>query len=410
MYTYKTAVVLIIFTFLSGCSSIGKGVTEALLADKEINDERLCEIRGEPFKGLKPHLDNHKGKMKLLMVHGVGEHTSGYAAEFFEKLAKELNLSVTAKAEKNIILSHEKFPDKELGTLRINRYLSKDRQQEILFYELTWSAITAQEKAVLSYDNSGKYSFRRTEMNGLLKKFSNDTAPDPIIYLGQSRENILAAFTQSFCWMTSGYWDDLPSNTKAICKQPKASVIQNDEYAFVSHSLGSRITIDGVQRISHNLNSSAYSSVNKALIDKVIPIYMLSNQLPMLQLGRELPEISNQNYAYCRMGGKHFGQRMLTKTSVIAFSDPNDLLSYAIPDGFVEKYFDSRLCIDVINVNINIAHVYDIFGVGKWANPIEAHIGYDTDDRVVALIAKGIGNKFTTEIVNERCNWIEMID
>ncbi|WP_306306168.1 hypothetical protein [Methylomonas koyamae] len=95
---------------------------------------------------------------------------------------------------------------------------------------------------------------------------------------------------------------------------------------------------------------------------------------------------------------------------MIAFSDPNDLLSYAIPHDFVNKYLDSRLCINVTNININVARVYDAFGLGKLANPMDAHIGYDTDERVVAMIAKGIANDQTAPVVNERCHWIQTID
>jgi hypothetical protein len=101
---------------------------------------------------------------------------------------------------------------------------------------------------------------------------------------------------------------------------------------------------------------------------------------------------------------------MLAKTPIIAFSDPNDLLSYAIPNGFVDKYLDSRLCIDVTNININVATIFDAFGLGKMASPIDAHVGYDVDDRVIALVAKGIGNKNTAKIVTDRCRWTETID
>jgi hypothetical protein len=127
-------------------------------------------------------------------------------------------------------------------------------------------------------------------------------------------------------------------------------------------------------------------------------------------LGRKLPDVSNQKAAYCQPGGEKYNQRMLARTPIIAFSDPNDLLSYAIPHGFAEKYLDSRLCIDVTNININVATIFDAFGLGKMANPINAHVGYDTDDRVVALIAKGIGNKNTSGIANDRCRWTETID
>ena len=418
MNSKKLIVIGVASIILSGCSSLGKGVTEAILEKQEAKDTRMCEIWGADFKGLKPHLSNEKGRMKVLMVHGVGDHKPGYATEFFEKLAKELDLTVTSKAHKNIKLSDSKNPDKPMGNLRINRFLSKDRSQELMLYELTWSDITAKEKEVLAYDNSGEYSFRRTEMNELMKKFSNDTGPDPIIYLGESREDILLAFTQSFCWMTYGNWDELPSESNDFCELPDISAIINDEYAFVSHSLGSRITIDGVERITSSLGKEDTESgvdfyqqnVKMELKNKVIPIYMMSNQLPMLQLGRKLPEVSNQKIDYCEADGAHYSDRMLTQTPIIAFSDPNDILSYAIPPGFVEKYLDSRLCIDVTNVNINVAFVYDVFGLGEIANPMDAHIGYDTDDRVVGLIAKGIGNENTTEMVNERCSWIETIE
>ncbi len=413
---YSIFFIGLVSILVSGCSSFSKGITEAILEKQESEDTRMCEVWGESFEGLNPHLNNSKGKMKVLMVHGVGEHKPGYSTEFFEKLAKELDLTVTAKEHKNLKLSDPADPDKSLGNLRVNRYLDKNRSQEILFYELTWSEITAKEKNILAYDNSGEYSFRRAEINDLMKRFSNDTSPDPIIYLGESREDILKSFAQSFCWMTYGNWDELPSNADKTCNLPDISAIINDQYAFVSHSLGSRITIDGMQRIASTLETSANSGdaynklIKEELKNKIIPIYMMSNQLPMLQLGRKLPEVSDQKDSYCTKGGDNYSQRMLTKTPIIAFSDPNDLLSYAIPPGFVETYIDSRLCIDVTNVNINVAHVFDIFGLGKLANPMEAHIGYDTDDRVVALIAKGIGNENAADIIKKRCRWIETIE
>lgn len=403
-----------LFTFvlslvLSGCASFGEGIAKAFLEKQTAADTRMCEIWGKAFNGISPHLDNRNGKMKVLMVHGVGDHMPGYATQFIGKLAQELNLTVAAKQHKNITLTSRQDNTKNLGNLRIHRLLSKDRQKELLFYELTWSVITAKQKEVLAYDNSGEYSFRRAAVNNLMKKFSNDTGPDPIIYLGESRDDILVAFAQAFCWMTKSAWDGLPDGNTSACSfndDDAATNIRIDEYAIISHSLGSRITIDGMQRIAGLLNQRDVE-FREALKSKTIPVYMMSNQLPMLQLGRKLPEVSNQQAAYCSKEGKHYSERMLSATPIIAFSDPNDLLSYAIPQGFVEKYMDSRLCIDVTNIHINVATIFDAFGLGKLANPLEAHVGYDTDDRVIALIAKGIGNTNTAKIVNERCRWTE---
>jgi len=409
---FKTIFMLILAGELSGCASLGKGVAEAFLERQEATDTRLCEIWGKPFPGLAPFLNNHKGKLKVLMVHGVGDHKPGYSTQFVEKLAKELDLPVMSAQHKNITLTSRLDASKNLGNLRINRLLSKDKSRELMFYELTWSVITAKQKEVLAYDNSGEYSFRRAEVNDLLKKFSNDTGPDPIIYLGESREDILVSFGQAFCWMTKSNWNDLPDDVSQACSfndDGAAANINIDQYAFISHSLGSRIIIDGMQRIASLLDKRDVE-FSDALKNKEIPIYMMSNQLPMLQLGRKLPDVNNQKAAYCQPDGEKYNQRMLSKTPIIAFSDPNDLLSYAIPHGFAEKYLDSRLCINVTNININVATIFDAFGLGKMANPINAHVGYDTDDRVIALIAKGIGNKNTPKIINDRCRWVETID
>ena len=48
---------------LSACSSFGRGITEAIIEKQEAEDTRLCEVWGEGFTGLKPHLDDTKGKM-----------------------------------------------------------------------------------------------------------------------------------------------------------------------------------------------------------------------------------------------------------------------------------------------------------------------------------------------------------
>ncbi|WP_024297424.1 hypothetical protein [Methylomicrobium lacus] len=398
---------------LSGCAaSLGKGMVEAFLEKQESVDTRVCEIWGKPFAGLLPHLNNSQGKMKVLMVHGVGDHLPGYATQFLEKLAQKLDLTAQSAHPKNITLTSRADASKNLGNLRIHRLLSKDRKNELLFYELTWSKITAAQKEVLAYDNSGEYSFRRAEINDLLKKFSNDTGPDPIIYLGESREDILVSFAQAFCWMARNGWDSLPDDVQQSCSFNDVELAQNvrtDEYAVISHSLGSRITIDGMQRIASLINERDVG-FREALKNKEIPIYMMSNQLPMLQLGRKLPDVANQKHAYCDASGEKFQERLLTKTPIIAFSDPNDLLSYAIPHGFVEKYLDSRLCIDVTNININVATIFDAFGLGKLANPLDAHVGYDTDDRVITLIAKGIGNQKTDKLVKDRCRWTETVD
>jgi hypothetical protein len=414
---------LSIAVLLSGCASIGKGAAEAVLEKSEKEDTRQCQVWGEPFTGIAADLAKKNGKVKVLFVHGVGDHIPGYTTEFLEKLAKELNLTARSEGQKNIELGTPLFPGKNLGNLRVTHLLNQQNGQELTFYELTWSEITRQEKALLDFDSSGEYDFRRARINAMMKKFSNDTGPDPIIYLGQSRVPILAAYGQSFCWMATKNWEELPSSGKHACpglNDSNADQIAKDNYVVISHSLGSRIVIDGTQRIASLLATPEkhFDSGQKpilstkaiqALQNKRIPVFMLSNQLPMLQLGRELPEVAGQEASFCDPNGVNYKKRMLRETEIIAFSDPNDLLSYGIPPGFAEKYIDSRLCARITNVNINIAKVMDAFGMTDLANPMEAHVGYDTDDRVIAMIARGIGNPDTSPLIKQRCEFVKEV-
>lgn len=419
--TLKTGLLLLFLAILlSGCASFGKGVAEAVLEKSSAEDTRVCQVRGKPFQGIAPGLAKPHGKTKVLMVHGVADHLPGYSTEFLEKLANELKLTAKSSNYKDIQLMSFSDPEIKLGNLRITRLQNENNSKELWFYELTWSEITRAQKALLAFDNSGEYSFRRAEVNDMLKKFSNDTGPDPIIYLGESRDLILRAFAQAFCWMGKDSWDEIPRDGRHGCDftNSLSDNFNHDEIVFISHSLGSRITIDGITRIvsflEHPEKKSILRSINKikreALQKKHVQIFMLSNQLPMLQLGRELPEVAAQKADYCHSKGSKYSSRMFSETSIIAFSDPNDLLSYAIPHDFTEKYLDSRLCINVTNVNINVAKVVNAFGLGKFANPMEAHVGYTKDDRVIALIAEGIGNAQAAPLVKEKCQWTEITD
>lgn len=414
---YQILAVAVCFT-LSACGSISKGVTEALLEKSSAEQNKLCQVWGKPFSGIEPLLNKPVGRVKMLMVHGVGDHIPGYSTAFMEKLAKELGLNSRLGVYKDITLISPTDPQQKLGTLRATHLLNEETGQKLSFYELTWSDITREAKAMLAFDNSGENDFRRAQVNDMLKKFSNDTSPDPFLYLGNNRDQILKSFTQAFCWMSAYDWEELPDNVAQSCigaPNNDAHVI-DDEYVFVSHSLGSRITIDGLQRIAAMLPKLAcylpedkkgisFTNRVEAFRNKRIALFMLSNQLPMLQMGRELPEIFGKKADYCESNGSNYQQRMISETEIYAFSDPNDLLSYSIPKGFAEKYLDSRLCPTITNININVANVIDAFGISELANPVEAHVAYDQDDRVIALIARGVGNNDSAPLVQQKCEF-----
>ncbi len=95
-------------------------------------------------------------------------------------------------------------------------------------------------------------------------------------------------------------------------------------------------------------------------------------------------------------------------TPIITFSDPNDILSYPIPSDYSNQYIDSRLCPEVVNVDINVAHVSSLFGITDFADPLQAHSGCMEDDRVVKLIANGLRRNNMDSTISKRCNWTEV--
>ena len=413
---------------LSGCASFGEGVAAGILASSKKEDTRACQIWSKGFEGIDVSLKKTKGKTKVLMVHGVGRHLPGYSTHLYENLARELGLPVVDMPPKELTLFNEFNPSEKLGNLRLTRLLSRDRDKELLFYELTWSNITDDEKEKLNFDVSSQVAFRRAAMNSDMKQFSNDAIADPLLYLGGSQEPIRISVGQSLCWMTTHSWSDFPSDTHKPCGLKSISPellmnLERDDYIFISHSLGSRITMDGLQRLSRLLNAATQSPAEQELALKSFPefekfrqgfqnrhikIFMLSNQLPLLQLGRPAPDVLNQHKDYCLPGGNRYAQRFANETHIIAFSDPNDLLSYTIPLGFKDKYLDSRVCARISNISINIAYVNDLFGFSEVANPMEAHVGYDHDERVIALMAHGLGKDAMAPIIRKRCEWMEL--
>jgi hypothetical protein len=350
--------------------------------------------------------------LKVMMVHGIGSHVPGYATRLAENLARALSLDRVQEKFKEFQLSSPRAAGQELGTLRVTRYLQGEATREMVFYELTWDPIVEAEKRTVAFDNSGEYSFRRTALNNTFKLFVNDTVPDVLMYNGRFREPIQIAVGQSLCWMMSETWDGLPDGGTQQCDAlaPTSLDHLHDDFVFITHSLGSRVTADALQTIAATVQEvPALEEKVGVFQDKRLSVIMLSNQVPLLQLGQLEPEVHGQIDAICAPGAPRADERLFQETRIVAFSDPNDLFSYAIPPKFLDAHVDSRLCPTLTNVTLNVAPVTNVPGLGGFANPMAAHVNYDNDERVIALITYGIGGDATAPVIRERCEWIEAV-
>jgi len=135
----------LIASFLSGCASISKGVTQALLEKAESEDTRICQVQGKPLQELNQGLAKNRGDKN---PDGTWRRRScsGIFHRILEKLAKELNLNSRSGDFKIITLAAPLFPDQKTGNLRVSRLLNEDTGKKLTFYELTWSEFPEKKK------------------------------------------------------------------------------------------------------------------------------------------------------------------------------------------------------------------------------------------------------------------------
>lgn len=412
----------------SGCASISEGFARALAAPEPV---RRCDIAGPAFDGLEGQVQTPQGtsastkaeRLKIILVHGIGTHEPGWSLELQRNLSAALGINVVREHVKEFDLTSDFYPGEHLGHLAARLYTNEAGTRGAVMYELTWSGITAKEKQAIAYDTSTQYQSVRADVNAAMKSFLNDRISDPMMYRGETRARILEAATRATCWAMLSGWEGLPDHPEGSCRLMDVKNFQEfreGRLVFVTHSLGSRIVTDMLQQAAANIEESYREAqgtdegaeakrVVDALRQMQITVYMLANQLPLLQLGQPAPEVVNQIHGYCVPGSAHYNERTISKLFIVAFSDPNDVLSYAIPSGYAAEHMDSRLCPTIANVLVNVTDVVDLIGIGKLANPMKAHVNYEADPRVIGLIAEGIGSGHTSGVVAKECHWTRVI-
>ncbi len=394
---------------LGGCSSIGQGVTKAIIEkaeEKPSPESSLCQITGPEFSGVDARLKTATATTtkttRLIIVHGIGEQLPGYSERQQRNLALHLGLDTVDPVVKSIALmappdAKTTTPGVDLGSLRISRFTNANGA-ELLNFELTWSDLLDAERKAIAFDDNGTSAKSRADLNKELKDMVNSFT-DPLAYNGSKGDIIRASMLQALCWVGRGGWADYPESAHETCtwRETKRNVIQEDDILISTHSLGSRVALDSMETLgtlrdslSGDLKARAGLQALDSLRDKDITFFMLANQLPLLQMGQPAPTITKQTAQYCGPTASKIKARWFKGVHIVAFSDPNDILSYAIPQSFTADFMDSRLCASTTNVEIEVAKPVSL-GVTSLASPQVAHSAYETDDRVLTLMTQGLG-------------------
>jgi hypothetical protein len=314
------------------------------------------------------------GTLRILFVHGMGHHSTGYSRPLMQGIAARLNLNNT-DASRTIPIRKESH---DYGEVNIANYSSADGKK-VRTYELTWSATTdALKERQFASDNT--LASDRVLVNRELKaKLINDALADPVLYIGHYRNHMQFPIMRAIEAILRDY-------------QPQ------DELAIITQSLGSYMSYDTLLKMSRGeriMGEKGYSvDVVQDLIGHTNYVFMLANQLPLLELSevsnplplrrasdtavKALAEIRRQHRPKIRARQPQIPLAL----HLVAFSDPNDLLTYPLDKSSIS----GSNTVEYSNVFVSVERSA-ILGVFAW--PMTAHTGHEKSKVVMDLLAFG---------------------
>lgn len=324
--------------------------------------------------------------LKVLWTHGMCTHPSNWVDDRMKRLAAATGGTARTVSVKSVG-SHG-------AMLRTDRIVLQSTTMDVTF--LTWSPLTTPYKAALAYDHSkhygGDFPYARATMNRELKRgLINDCMTDVVVYGGPNGVNIRHAAQQAVCESIGGRVEGTICNVHAG-SAPAA-------LAFVTESLGSKLLFDAIMEVW----TAAEKSADRTAIDRVAKglsttrmMYMVANQLPLLDAAgtettgaiwdgapRQPATHGNTRSVFDLFSrARRTAARAIEPMTVVAFSDPNDLLSYRI----VPAHLDGNLK-DFRIVNVIVSNDKTYFDFVE--RPDTAHCGYTWNPHVLGMLAKG---------------------
>jgi len=299
----------------------------------------------------------------VLLVHGMCTHDTGWAERQIDR--------ITGIAE-----AHAPAP---AGAAAPPRIAVVERTRRIAggtvrFHALVWSPLTAGLKHQLDVDMTGKPTDctaagacrpKRASLNGYVKdNLLNDCLSDAVIYQGESHAAIRDAMVRTI-----------------------AQVLDNDPdseapLVVVAESLGSKMLFDALSAMLESWQPET-RALGQQAARRLGLLFMAGNQLPILGLAEQraiAPQDALQRFLDLRRRQPNRRAETLQRLAVVAFTDPNDLLSYRL---LPARY----MAPDVAVADVLVSN--DRTWLGLIENPMTAHLDYLANPDVGTMIACG---------------------
>lgn len=326
------------------------------------------------FPGLIDFAARAPGKTAdVLLVHGMCTHDATWARDTVETLAAQLATNVKPAAAVRAAA-----PGVEIVPLDVTT-----PQGTLRFKSLIWSPLTTPIKQQLCYDQTDKsaicagappFTPTRAKLNAQVKDWLvDDCLPDALVYQGVARDQIQLRMRDA---IVAALQD----------ADPEAPLV------VIAESLGSKILFDTLLRMTAEGDGSHAARIAARDMRRLAWLIMAANQIPLLHMAEQrIADMGPAQTAVQPASADSLQQLLLrrapsqerrveTPLTLVAFSDPGDVLTYTLPP---ERYRDAGAV--VYNVLVSNAPTY----FGLLEDPVRAHEDYLSNADVGSLISCG---------------------
>lgn len=262
-----------------------------------------------------------------------------------------------------------------------------------------WSPVTSALKDRLAFDkptdpddDKAKFTYERARLNNLAKiGLMNDCLADAVIASGPAGEPLHKYMMGAMCGFLNGDFDDDSEKCSFSVTNPDPIT----DRVLISESLGSKILTEALWRLKPAPGDDQADEYNVRL-STIRQVFMQANQIPMLDLatatapGQSPVAPPDAGYStFKKLFDVLRGPDALAATplQVVSFTDPNDILSYRIPDDYFKKQTGGKG--KIINVIVSNDTTYLPFTKLEIERPDTAHCGYSANAKVMAMVAVG---------------------
>ena len=263
---------------------------------------------------------------------------------------------------------------------------------------LLWTPLTEGVKCRLETEDDSAPP--KQALADFAKDFIDDKLADAVLYSGTYRQKVIRPSLQgALCKVTGGTW------IGGKCVQHAAGY--RDPTVIITHSLGGYMIMDAIQnemRCEVSGDRAVPITPAEKVLENTPVIYMMANQLALLDLstlrrdpnaprvardiaGEKITNDFAKCWAAARARSAAREGRTAAVSQVVAFSDPNDILSWRLEPRNLQFPHDDWGEVAVTNVFMS----NNEFSIpGLISDPVNAHIGYFVNPTVMDMLICGM--------------------